>query len=97
MGKISENIIIMVAAESMPKQWARRVTHIDVGTPQNMASDNLWRNLIKAMVANTLIYGIENPHRNAFLSDCPPNIYPIVPNTACPTKIVITRIRIGMA
>ena len=42
----------------MPKQWARRVTHIDVGTPQNMASDNLWRNLIKAMVANTLIYGI---------------------------------------
>ncbi|MBF1486693.1 MAG: sodium:proton antiporter, partial [Prevotella pallens] len=28
------------------------------GTPQNMASENLWRSLIKAMIANTLIYGI---------------------------------------
>lgn len=42
----------------LPKQWARRITHIDVGTPQNLSSDNLWRALIKAMVANTLIYGI---------------------------------------
>ena len=42
----------------LPKQWARRISHIDVGTPQNMASENLWRSLIKAMIANTLIYGI---------------------------------------
>ena len=42
----------------LPKQWARRITHIDVGTPQNLSSDNLWRALIKAMVANTLVYGI---------------------------------------
>ena len=40
----------------LPKQWARRISHIDVGTPQNMASENLWRSLIKAMIANTLIY-----------------------------------------
>ncbi len=42
----------------LPKQWARRITHIDVGTPQNLSSDNLWRTLIKAMATNTLIYGI---------------------------------------
>lgn len=42
----------------MPKQWVRRVSHIDVGTPQNLSSDNLWHTLIKAIVANTVVYGI---------------------------------------
>ena len=42
----------------LPKQWARRVNHIEVGTPQNFSSDNLWRTLIRAMVANTVVYSI---------------------------------------
>lgn len=42
----------------LPKQWVRRLTHIETGADVPLTNDNLWRSLIRAMVANTLVYGI---------------------------------------
>lgn len=43
----------------LPKQWVRRLTHIDdIDTEKDLSSDNIWKNLMRALVANTLIYSI---------------------------------------
>ena len=49
------------------------------------------------MNENSPICAIEKPQRMADLSDWPPNINEMVPNTLCPTIMVSTRQRIGMA
>lgn len=42
----------------LPKRWVRRLSHIQTGAPDNTASDNQWKSLIKAMMLNTLVYSI---------------------------------------
>ncbi len=43
---------------AIPKHWARRLEHMQVGTPEDAISESSWRSLIKAMLLNTIIYGI---------------------------------------
>ena len=42
----------------LPRRWTRRMEHIGSGAPSNATSGNLWKSLVRAMVANTIIYGI---------------------------------------
>ncbi|MCR5076580.1 MAG: cation:proton antiporter [Prevotella sp.] len=42
----------------LPKRWVRRLSHFQAGTPYTTASDSLWKDLVKAMLMNTLIYSI---------------------------------------
>ena len=43
----------------LPKQWVRRLTHIQTNSAGESAStNNLWKVLMKKMILNTLIYGI---------------------------------------
>lgn len=43
---------------AIPKHWARRLEHMQAGTPEDAISESSWRSLIKAMLLNTIIYGI---------------------------------------
>lgn len=42
----------------LPRQWSRRLEHIGTGAPATPSSGHLWKRLLRAMVVNTLIYGI---------------------------------------
>lgn len=43
----------------LPKRWVRRLTHIQTNSAGESAStNNLWKDLMKKMILNTLIYGI---------------------------------------
>lgn len=42
----------------IPKHWARRLEHLQLGTPNDAIAESSWRSLIKAMSVNTIIYGI---------------------------------------
>ena len=42
----------------LPKRWVRRLAHISDNTSEPLANDSQWKSLIRAMVVNTLIYGI---------------------------------------
>lgn len=42
----------------LPKKWVRRLEHISNGSTEALSSNNQWRSLIRAMLVNTLIYGI---------------------------------------
>ena len=42
----------------LPRRWTRRMEHIGSGAPSNATSGSLWKSLVRAMVANTIIYGI---------------------------------------
>lgn len=45
----------------LPRQWSRRLEHIGTGAPATPSSGHLWKRLLRAMVVNTLIYGILSP------------------------------------
>ena len=42
----------------LPRRWVRRLEHIGTGAPASTTSGSLWKSLVRAMLANTLIYGI---------------------------------------
>ena len=42
----------------LPRQWSRLPEHIGTGAPATPSSGHLWKRLLRAMVVNTLIYGI---------------------------------------
>lgn len=42
----------------LPRRWTRIFDHIGAGLPATPASGSLWRRLVRAMLLNTLIYGI---------------------------------------
>lgn len=42
----------------LPKHWVRRLEHIQAAPPYNPINENYWRSLVRAMIANTIVYGI---------------------------------------
>ncbi len=42
----------------LPKHWVRRLEHIQAAPPYNPINERHWQRLVRAMIANTVIYGI---------------------------------------
>lgn len=42
----------------LPKRWKRFLEHTGAGTPDSRESESLWKNLVKSLIANTVIYSI---------------------------------------
>ncbi len=45
-------------ARHLPRRWTRRLEHASSGAPASPSSGHLWKYLVQAMLANTVIYGI---------------------------------------